>query len=60
MEVVVVGRRLLGVGSLVGAWCFEEVGWGLCIRGLSNSFLLCCRQRGGKDVVVEADNHERH
>ena len=56
----VVGHRVLGVGSLVGAWCFKEVGWGLCIRGLSNSFPLCCRQQGGKDAIVEAGNPERH
>jgi len=44
VEVMEQGYRVLGVGSLVGAWYFEEVGWELYIRGWSNSFPLCCRQ----------------
>jgi len=40
VEVEVVGHRVLRVGSLVGAWYFEEVGWALCMGGWSDSFPL--------------------
>jgi len=42
--VEVVGHRLLEAETQVVAWHFEEVGYGLCMRGWNNSSTLDRKQ----------------
>jgi len=60
VEVEVVEHRVLRVGSLVGAWYSEEVGWGLCTRVGETLSPLVVGSEVRNGAVLGADNFGRH